>query len=81
MPRKSVRLGGVSGSVVLYVRLRYLLINLLITQVQSRKLVTIIYLDNILVSLKIEEEYIDYIKEVLDRLKELRLYIRLNKYR
>jgi hypothetical protein len=51
-------------------RLRYLLINLLITQVQSRKLVTIIYLDNILVSLKIEEEYKDYIKEVLDRLKE-----------
>jgi hypothetical protein len=37
------------------------------------------YLDNILVFLKTEEEHVDYVKEVLGRLKESRLYVRLNK--
>jgi hypothetical protein len=40
-----------------------------------------VYLDNILVFLKIEEEHVDYIKEVLGRLKELKLYVCLNKYK
>jgi hypothetical protein len=38
-----------------------------------------VYLDDILVFLKIEEEHVDYVKEVLGRLKELRLYVRLDK--
>jgi hypothetical protein len=41
----------------------------------------IVYLDNILVFSKTEEEHVDYVKEVLGRLKELRLYVHLNKYK
>jgi hypothetical protein len=38
-----------------------------------------VYLDDILVFSKTEEEHVDHVKEVLGRLKELRLYVRLNK--
>jgi hypothetical protein len=41
--------------------------------------VTIVYLDDILVFSKTEEEHVDYVKEVLGRLKESRLYVRLDK--
>ena len=41
----------------------------------------IIYLDNILIFSNIEEEYIYYIKKVLQRLQNLKLYIKLLKYK
>jgi hypothetical protein len=39
----------------------------------------IVYLDDILVFSKTEEEHVDHVKEVLGRLKESRLYVRLDK--
>ena len=40
----------------------------------------IVYLDNILIYLRLEEEYLKYIKEVLYRLRVGKLYINPKKY-
>jgi hypothetical protein len=39
----------------------------------------IVYLDNVLIFSNIEEEYVAYVKEVLNRLRKLKLYIKLLK--
>jgi hypothetical protein len=41
----------------------------------------IIYLDNILIFLDTKEEYKRYIKEVLYRLREAKLFVKLLKYK
>jgi hypothetical protein len=41
----------------------------------------IVYLDNILIYSDIEEEYIKYIRKVLERLRQHKLFIKLSKYK
>jgi type IV secretory pathway VirB4 component len=41
----------------------------------------IIYLDNILIFSNTEEEHVAHVKEVLNRLRKSKLYIKLSKYK